>query len=69
MSQPVVALIAVALFLLVAYRFDLHCLRDLSEADVVYHFTPQVWTAIIILATPIGGMTYLAIGRSPGPRR
>ena len=54
----------VVLFLFVAYRFDLYCVRDLAEADVSYYSTPQVWTDIITFATPLGGITYLTVGRS-----
>ncbi len=68
MGEPAVALVAFALFLLVAYRFDVYCLKDLAEADVVYFFSRGVWAGIIIFATPLGGMTYLTVGRSRGPR-
>jgi len=64
MSQHAVALVAIVLFLVVAYRFDRYCLNDLADADVVYYFSPQVWSYIIVFATPLGGITYLTVGRS-----
>jgi hypothetical protein len=58
-----VALVGAVLFLLVAFAFDLYCLRDLREAPLVYVFSREMWAYIIVFTTPLGGMTYLMIGR------
>ena len=63
MSQQTVTLISVVVLIAVAIRFDLYCLRDLAEAEVVLYFSRQVWFSIIIFSTPLGGMTYLMLGR------
>jgi hypothetical protein len=62
-SQQAITLISVVVLIAAAIRFDLYCLRDLAEAEVVLYFPPQVWSYIIILSTPLGGMTYLMLGR------
>jgi hypothetical protein len=48
-----------------AVIFDAFCLMDLVRAEVVLHFPPQVWAFFILFFTPLGGMTYLSVGRSP----
>lgn len=63
MNPQAVALLGGVLFLLVALAFDLYCLRDLRETPIVYVFSRETWAYIIVFATPIGGMTYLTIGR------
>jgi hypothetical protein len=62
-SQQAITLISVVVLIAAAIRFDLYCLRDLAEAEVVLYFPPQVWSYIIIISTPLGGMTYLMLGR------
>jgi hypothetical protein len=57
-----VAAVAV-LTIVLAVGFDYVCLADLSNADVVLYFPPQVWAAIIILSTPLGGIAYLTVGK------
>ena len=56
------ALVAV-LVVILAVGFDIVCLRDLAEAEVVLYFPPRVWATIIILSTPLGGIAYLMLGR------
>jgi len=53
---PLVALLALL-------GFDFYCLRDLNRAGVVYHFTREVWTVLILIAGPFGGIAYLKLGR------
>jgi hypothetical protein len=62
-SPQAVALLGGILFILVAFAFDLYCLRDLREAPIVFLFSRETCTYIIVFATPIGGMSYLTIGR------
>src|SRR5579859_6481510 len=61
LSPQTAAIVGSVLFLLLAFAFDLYCLRDLRETPAVYVFPREAWFYIIILATPIGGMTYLTI--------
>jgi hypothetical protein len=63
MSAEPVALLTGAIVLATALAFDLYCLRDLRDAPVVFVFSRETWFYLILLATPIGGMTYLTIGR------
>ena len=62
-SQQAVELVAILVFLLVAFSFDLYCLRDLAETDVTLYFPPRIWFYVIILSTPLGGISYLLVGR------
>ena len=63
MNPQTVALLGALLFVAVAFAFDLYCIRDLREAPLVFVFSRETWFYVIILATPLGGMTYLTIGR------
>jgi hypothetical protein len=46
-------------------RFELFCLRDLAQtADVdLNYLTRPGWAALIVLAIPLGGATYLCYGK------
>jgi hypothetical protein len=63
MSSQAVTLISVVVLIIVALRFDLYCLKDLAQAEVVLYFPPRIWTYIIVLSTPLGGITYLMLGK------
>ncbi len=63
MSPQAAALLGALLFLAAAFAFDLYCLRDLRDAPHVLVFSREIWFYVILLATPLGGMTYLTIGR------
>ncbi len=58
-------LLTIILTLVLAASWDLYCLRDLARADIVYRLPPQVWAALIIVTTPLGGLAYLTLGRTP----
>jgi len=60
----IVALVAVAV--IVIARFELMCLRELAgTSDVeLRYLTRAGWTALIIIAIPLGGITYLYLGRT-----
>ncbi len=48
----------------IAAAFDYRCVKDaLDPGTVVLYLPRQTWAYIIVLATPLGGMTYLTIGR------
>jgi hypothetical protein len=63
MSSEVAFLISVVLLIAGAVGFDIYCLQDLAQAEVVLYFPPQVWAIIICLSTPFGGAAYLMLGR------
>jgi hypothetical protein len=62
-SPQAAALLGELLFLAAAFAFDLYCLRALKDAPRVLVFSRETWFCVILLATPLGGMTYLTIGR------
>ncbi|HEY2793551.1 MAG TPA: hypothetical protein VGJ28_14400 [Micromonosporaceae bacterium] len=64
----VASLIAILAVIVLAAQFVRFCLNDLQNATEVNMFSPQVWTFLIIVTIPIGGMLYLTYGRSRGPR-
>ncbi len=62
----VVAVMALVVATTVAIaRFELMCLRDLADTPdfELLYFTRAGWTALIIFVIPLGGITYLNIGR------
>ncbi|HEX3722302.1 MAG TPA: hypothetical protein VHV31_05895 [Nitrolancea sp.] len=63
MNPDAAALIAALLTVVAAIVFDIYFLKDLAKADVVLYFPPNVWSAIICLSTPLGGMAYLLFGK------
>ena len=63
MSPQTAIVISAVLLVVLGLGFDLYCLRDLAQAEVVLYFPPQVWFLIIIFSTPFGGITYLMLGR------
>lgn len=63
MSPQAVGLLGTFLFLVAAFAFDLYCLKDLRQAPFVFVFSRETWFYVIVLATPLGGISYLAIGR------
>lgn len=46
-------------------RFELFCLRDLADtADIELNYLTRLgWTAVIVIAIPLGGATYLCCGK------
>lgn len=58
--------VLVAIF---AIGFDALCLTDLVRADQVRGLPPLAWAAVICCFTPLGGIAYLAAGRSGGAGR
>lgn len=67
-AQTVAALLTSLLVVAAAVAFDVHCLRDLANAEFVYRLPPRTWACLIVVFTPLGGMAYLTLGRLP-PRR
>jgi hypothetical protein len=63
MNPQVATLISVVALIVMAGVFDVYCLRDLAQAEVVLYFPPQTWVFIICLSTPLGGIAYLMLGR------
>jgi hypothetical protein len=58
--------ILVAIF---AVGFDIGCLTDLVRSDEVRGLPPLGWAVVICCFTPLGGIAYLAAGRSGGSGR
>ncbi len=63
MSPAAAALITSLVVIAAALAFDLYCIRDLRRAPVVFVLPRETWFYVILLLTPLGGMTYLTIGR------
>jgi hypothetical protein len=49
---------------LVAVGFVVFCLVDLSRAGEVRYLPKWVWAVICVVSVPLGGIVYLALGRS-----
>ena len=54
MSFETVLLIVIAT-VAAAIWFDIECLVDLDRTEHVLYFPREVWAAIIVLSTPLGG--------------
>ena len=42
--------------------FSVYCLLDLRKSEVK-HLPKWVWALVILVSSPLGGITYLAVGR------
>jgi hypothetical protein len=59
-------LVLAAAAVIVIARFELLCLRELAgTSEVELRFLTRAgWTALIIVAIPLGGIAYLYLGRT-----
>jgi len=48
----------------VAVGFVVFCLADLSRASEVRYLPKWAWAVICVVSVPLGGIVYLALGRS-----
>lgn len=48
----------------VAVGFVVFCLVDLSRAGEVRYLPKWAWAVICVVSVPLGGIVYLALGRS-----
>ena len=53
--------------LVAAAAFDAFCLSDLYRAEAVRYLPKWAWAGICLISIPLGGILYLAIGRTPRP--
>lgn len=49
---------------LVAVGFVVFCMVDLSRAGEVRYLPKWAWAVICVVSVPLGGIVYLALGRS-----
>jgi len=49
---------------LVAVGFVVFCLVDLARAGEVRYLPKWAWAVICVVSVPLGGIVYLALGRS-----
>jgi hypothetical protein len=63
MSSEAATLVSIFATIVAAAVFDIYCLRDLAQAEVVLYFPPQIWAIIICLSTLFGGAAYLMLGK------
>jgi hypothetical protein len=49
---------------LVGVGFVVFCLFDLSRAGEVRYLPKWAWAVICVVSVPLGGIVYLALGRS-----
>jgi hypothetical protein len=50
--------------ILVAVGFVVFCLVDLARAGEVRYLPKWAWAVICVVSVPLGGIVYLALGRS-----
>jgi hypothetical protein len=50
--------------LVVAVAIDVLCLADLARATEVRSLPRPAWAAVIVLATPLGAVLYVLLGRT-----
>ena len=59
---------AFAPLIIIALAFVIYCWIDISRCEVRY-LPRWLWSLIVVVSVPIGGIIYLVAGREPGSSR
>ena len=59
---------AFAPLIIIALAFVIYCWIDISRSEVRY-LPRWLWSLIVVVSVPIGGIIYLVAGREPGSSR
>ncbi len=58
-------IVAIAPLVVIALAFVVYCWVDISRNEVRY-LPKWLWSVIVVLSIPIGGIVYLMVGRDAG---
>ncbi|MEU6717414.1 PLDc N-terminal domain-containing protein [Nonomuraea sp. NPDC046802] len=64
MDDTTIVMVTLIPYLTVMAAFSIYCLIDLSRASGVRHLPKWGWAVACVLAMPVGGILYLAVGRN-----
>jgi hypothetical protein len=63
MDDTTIVMVTLIPYLTVMAAFAIYCLIDLSRVSGVRHLPKWGWALACLLAMPLGGILYLAVGR------
>jgi len=60
-----ISIAALAPLFVIALGFVIYCWVDIARSEV-RHLPKWLWSVIVFVSIPLGGIIYLLIGREPG---